>query len=44
MDAYKVELSEKVEVTVWALVVSLFVVGAITGSSFGGRLTDAVGR
>lgn len=44
MDAYEVELSEKVEVTVWALVVSLFVVGAIAGSSVGGRLTDAVGR
>ncbi|XP_063869011.1 solute carrier family 2, facilitated glucose transporter member 3-like isoform X1 [Scylla paramamosain] len=44
MDTYELELTEKVEVSVWAVVVSLFIGGAITGASLGGRLTDAMGR
>ena len=44
VDAYELEMTEKVEMSVWAVVVSLFIGGAIVGASLGGRLTDAVGR
>ncbi|XP_050736522.1 solute carrier family 2, facilitated glucose transporter member 1-like [Eriocheir sinensis] len=44
LNSYGLELTEKGEVSLWAVVVSIFVGGAIVGASVGGRVTDAVGR
>ncbi|XP_045123524.1 solute carrier family 2, facilitated glucose transporter member 5-like isoform X2 [Portunus trituberculatus] len=44
MNVYELEMTEKVEVSVWAVVVSLFIGGAIAGTLLGGRLADTMGR
>ncbi|KAG0715900.1 Solute carrier family 2, facilitated glucose transporter member 3 [Chionoecetes opilio] len=44
MTSYGLELTDKGEVSVWAVVVSLFIGGAIIGASVGGRLSDTLGR
>ncbi|XP_071547980.1 solute carrier family 2, facilitated glucose transporter member 3-like isoform X3 [Panulirus ornatus] len=44
LERYDKELSAEEEISLWAVVVSIFVGGAIIGASFGARLADGVGR